>query len=135
MTRLKHSKRKRLTSTDVNAVITNLCDVDPIMGASDQMPSYHSEAKVYVPHENFIDLANKAVSPVSLSQPGAPFIQENEICDAKLTEARHSYAKRALKTLFNGSQKTFQVKEFYKFILKKSKVRNMWMYSFFLDST
>jgi len=27
----------------------------------------------------------------------------------KLTEARHNYAKRALKTLFNGSQKTFQV--------------------------
>lgn len=29
--------------------------------------------------------------------------------DAKLTEARNNYAKRALKTLFNGSQKTFQV--------------------------
>lgn len=32
-----------------------------------------------------------------------------EVCDVKLTEARSNYAKRALKTLFNGSQKTFQV--------------------------
>lgn len=37
------------------------------------------------------------------------FSIDNEICDKKLTEARISYAKRALKTLFNGSQKTFQV--------------------------
>lgn len=37
------------------------------------------------------------------------FFIESEICDMKLTEARHNYAKRALKTLFNGSQKTFQV--------------------------
>lgn len=29
----------------------------------------------------------------------------------KLTEARHNYAKRALKILFNGSQKTFQVQK------------------------
>lgn len=27
----------------------------------------------------------------------------------RLTETRNNYAKRALKTLFNGSQKTFQV--------------------------
>lgn len=31
------------------------------------------------------------------------------MCDIRLTEARNNYAKRALKTLFNGSQKTFQV--------------------------
>lgn len=37
------------------------------------------------------------------------FSIDNEICDKKLTEARVNYAKRALKTLFNGSQKTFQV--------------------------
>ncbi|XP_015115665.1 uncharacterized protein LOC107040210 [Diachasma alloeum] len=109
VTRLRHSKRRRLTSTDVNSVITNLCDGDPVLGVPDQMPSYHSEAKVFVPHENFIDLTSKSINPISLSQPGAPYLQETEICDAKLTETRHSYAKRALKTIFNGSQKTFQV--------------------------
>ncbi|EGI69529.1 hypothetical protein G5I_01819 [Acromyrmex echinatior] len=83
VTRLRHSKRKRLTSMDVNAVITSLCDADPVFGAPESLPEYHTEAKVYVP--------------------------KSEICDLKLTEARHNYAKRALKTLFNGSQKTFQV--------------------------
>jgi hypothetical protein len=38
-----------------------------------------------------------------------PCFEETEICDVKLTEARYNYVKRALKTLFNGSQKTFQV--------------------------
>jgi len=37
------------------------------------------------------------------------FFEETEICDVKLTEARYNYVKRALKTLLNGSQKTFQV--------------------------
>lgn len=37
------------------------------------------------------------------------FFIESEICDIRLTETRNNYAKRALKTLFNGSQKTFQV--------------------------
>ncbi|XP_076243493.1 uncharacterized protein LOC143184856 [Calliopsis andreniformis] len=109
VTRLKHSKRKRLTSTDVNAVITNLCDVDPILGAPESMPEYHTEAKVYVPNERIINLVQKINDPLSISQNNVPFIQESEICDARLTEARNNYAKRALKTLFNGSQKTFQV--------------------------
>lgn len=39
------------------------------------------------------------------------FFIESEICDRKLIEARHNYSKRALKTLFNGSQKTFQVQK------------------------
>jgi hypothetical protein len=38
------------------------------------------------------------------------FFLEVEIVDSKLLEARNNYAKRALKMLFNGSQKTFQVK-------------------------
>lgn len=73
------------------------------------MPTYHNEAKVFVPHENFIDLASRSTSTLNITQSGAPFLQEIEICDSKLTEARHNYAKRALKTIFNGSQKTFQV--------------------------
>ncbi|XP_031835493.2 uncharacterized protein LOC116428242 [Nomia melanderi] len=109
VTRLKHSKRKRLTSNDVNAVITNLCDVDPIMGAPESMPEYHAEARVFVPNEHIINLVQKINDPVNIIQNNVPFIQESEICDIRLTEARNNYAKRALKTLFNGSQKTFQV--------------------------
>lgn len=109
VTRLKHSKRKRLTSMDVNAVITNLCDVDPILGASESMPEYHTEAKVFVPNERIVNLVQKINDPVNILQNSVPFIQESEICDIRLTEARNNYAKRALKTLFNGSQKTFQV--------------------------
>lgn len=109
VTRLRHSKRKRLTSMDVNAVITNLCDADPILGASESMPEYHTEAKVYVPNESIINLAHQINDPLNLSQTNVPLLQDNEICDKKLSEARINYAKRALKTLFNGSQKTFQV--------------------------
>lgn len=109
VTRLRHSKRKRLTSVDVNAVITSLCDADPVFGASESMPEYHTEAKVYVPCESVVNLANQMNDPLCLTQNNVPFLQESEICDLKLTEARHNYAKRALKTLFNGSQKTFQV--------------------------
>ncbi|XP_024882287.1 uncharacterized protein LOC112461317 [Temnothorax curvispinosus] len=109
VTRLRHSKRRRLTSMDVNAVITSLCDADPVFGASESMPEYHTEAKVYVPSESVVNLTNQMNDPVCLSQTNVPFLQESEICDKKLTEARHNYAKRALKTLFNGSQKTFQV--------------------------
>lgn len=109
VTRLRHSKRKRLTSMDVNAVITTLCDADPIFGASESMPEYHTEAKVYVPSESVINLANQMNDPLNLTQTNVPFLQESEICGIKLTEARHNYAKRTLKTIFNGSQKTFQV--------------------------
>ncbi|XP_033197912.1 uncharacterized protein LOC117160921 [Bombus vancouverensis nearcticus] len=109
VTRLKHSKRKRLTSTDVNAVITNLCDVDPVLGAPESLPEYHTEAKVFVPNERIVNLVQKINDPLNISQTSVPFIQESEICDTRLTEARNNYAKRALKTLFNGSQKTFQV--------------------------
>ncbi|EFN66298.1 Transcription initiation factor TFIID subunit 6 [Camponotus floridanus] len=109
VTRLRHSKRRRLTSMDVNAAITNLCDADPILGAPESMPEYHTEAKVYVPNESIINLSHQINEPLNFSQTNVPFLQDNEICDKKLTEARISYAKRALKTLFNGSQKTFQV--------------------------
>ncbi|XP_012217019.1 uncharacterized protein [Linepithema humile] len=109
VTRLKHSKRKRLTSADVNTVITSLCDADPILGAPESLPEYHTEAKVYVPNESIVNLVHQVNDPTSLSQTNVPFLQESEICDLKLMEARHNYAKRALKTLFNGSQKTFQV--------------------------
>ncbi|XP_014474277.1 PREDICTED: uncharacterized protein LOC106744219 isoform X2 [Dinoponera quadriceps] len=111
VTRLRHSKKRRLTSTDVNAVITSLCDADPVLGAPELMPEYHTEAKVYVPNESIVSLTHPSQlnEPLNLSQTNVPFLQESEICDLKLTEARHNYAKRALKTLFNGSHKTFQV--------------------------
>ncbi|KAG7207442.1 hypothetical protein KM043_009084 [Ampulex compressa] len=109
VTRLKHSKRRRLTSVDVNAVLTTLCDVDPVLGAPQSMPEYHTEAKVFVPSERIVNLVQRINEPLNLSQINVPYIQESEVCDIRLTEARHNYAKRALKTLFNGSQKTFQV--------------------------
>ncbi|XP_034949329.1 uncharacterized protein [Chelonus insularis] len=109
VTRLNHSQRRKLTSYDVNAVITNLCDADPVYGAPDQMPTYNTEAQVFVPHEDFIDVSAKAVDPINLIQLSGPYISETEMVDPKLTELRHNYAKKALKTLFNGSQKTFQV--------------------------
>ncbi|XP_015605386.1 uncharacterized protein LOC107272600 isoform X2 [Cephus cinctus] len=109
MTRLKHSKRKRLTSGDVNAVITTLCDVDPVIGAPERMPEYHSEAKVFIPHDRIVDLAQRVNDPPSIAQVNFPYLQESEVADSRLTDARNSYAKKALKTLFNGSQKTFQV--------------------------
>lgn len=107
--RLKHSKRKRLTSLDVNSVLTDLCDADPVIGVPERMPEYHSEARVFVPHERFINLPQRVNNPLYLSQVNSPFLQETECSDGKLIDARHSYAKKALKTLFNGSQKTFQV--------------------------
>ncbi|XP_032665126.1 uncharacterized protein LOC116841387 [Odontomachus brunneus] len=109
VTRLRHSKKKRLTSTDVNAVITSLCDADPVLGAPEFMPEYHTEAKVYTPNESVVNLVHQLNEPLNLSQTNVPYLQESEIYDLKLTEARHNYVKRALKTLFNGSQKTFQV--------------------------
>ncbi|XP_011869866.1 PREDICTED: uncharacterized protein LOC105563141 [Vollenhovia emeryi] len=109
VTRLRHSKRKRLTSMDVNTVITSLCDADPVFGASESMPEYHTEAKVYVPSESVVSLASQLNDPLNLTQTNVPFLQETEICDSRLVEMRHSYVKRVLKTLLNGSQKTFQV--------------------------
>ncbi|XP_058795676.1 uncharacterized protein LOC131666784 [Phymastichus coffea] len=109
VTRLRHSKRKRLTSSDVNAVVSNLCDVDPLIGAPEHLPEYLPDANLFVPHERFVDLAQKVNEPPSFSQVNIPYIQEIEIVDSKLSDARNNYAKRALKMLFNGSQKTFQV--------------------------
>lgn len=60
---------------DVNAVITNLCDVDPILGAPESMPEYHTEAKVFVPNERIINLVQKVNDPFSISQNNVPFIQ------------------------------------------------------------
>ncbi|KAJ8679530.1 hypothetical protein QAD02_015317 [Eretmocerus hayati] len=108
VTRLRHSKRKRLTSTDVNAVVTNLCDADPLIGASDQFPEYLPEANLFVPHERIIDLTQKVNEPPCFSQVNVPFLQELEVVDSKLVDARNNYAKRALKMLYNGSQKNFQ---------------------------
>lgn len=109
VTRLRHSKRRRLTSNDVNAVFTNLCDVDPIFGAPEQMPEYHTEAAVFVPHDHIIDLPQQVNNPQRIEQLLPPLLQETEITDARLREARDNYAKRAIKTIFNGSHKTFQV--------------------------
>lgn len=77
VTRLRHSKRKRLTTVDVNAVITTLCDADPIIGTSEPMPEYHTEAKVYVPNESIVNLAHQIKDPLSLSQTNVPFLQGN----------------------------------------------------------
>lgn len=60
---------------DVNAVITNLCDVDPILGAPESMPEYHTEAKVFVPNERIVNLVQKINDPFSVSQNNVPFIQ------------------------------------------------------------
>lgn len=60
---------------DVNAVITNLCDVDPILGAPESMPEYHTEAKVFVPNERIVNLVQKVNDPFSISQNNIPFIQ------------------------------------------------------------
>lgn len=60
---------------DVNAVITNLCDADPILGASESMPEYHTEAKVYVPNESIINLAHQINDPLNLSQTNVPLLQ------------------------------------------------------------
>lgn len=60
---------------DVNAVITNLYDVDPILGATESMPEYHTEAKVYVPTESVVNLVHEVNDPVSLTQPNVPLLQ------------------------------------------------------------
>lgn len=75
VTRLRHSKKKRLTSSDVNSVITNLCDVDPVMGVSEQIPEYSSEANLFVPYEEEIDLVQKINDPQGFPQRSAPFLQ------------------------------------------------------------
>lgn len=107
------------------------------MGAPAQLPEYHTEARVFVPRERFLNLFERANNSLHLSQSNLPFLKglfsfffhicylvflckslltilffyltETEINDGRLAEARQNYAKRALKTLFNGSQKTFQV--------------------------
>ncbi|KAK0178815.1 hypothetical protein PV327_007663 [Microctonus hyperodae] len=109
VTRLNHSRKQKLTSSDVNSVITKLSDAEPIFGASNHMPSYHNEAQVFVPHEDIIDVTAKATNNVNISQISGPYLVETEVFDSKLIESRHTYAKKALKILFNGSQKTFQV--------------------------
>lgn len=73
--RLKHSRKKRLTSEDVNAVITNLCNIDPIVGIPDTLPEFHSEAKVFVPNERVIDLIQRVNEPFNISQTNQPFLQ------------------------------------------------------------
>lgn len=60
---------------DVNAVITSLCDADPVFGASESMPEYHTEAKVYVPSESIVNLANQLNDPLNMSQTNVPFLQ------------------------------------------------------------
>lgn len=109
VTRLNHSRRQKLTSSDVNSVITKLSDAEPIFGASNHMPSYHNEAQVFVPHEDIINVTAKATDNVNISQISGSYLLETEVFDSKLIESRHTYAKKALKILFNGSQKTFQV--------------------------
>lgn len=56
-------------------MITSLCDADPIFGASESMPEYHAEAKVYVPSESVINLANQMNDPLNLTQTNVPFLQ------------------------------------------------------------
>ena len=74
MTRLQHCKKTRLCSEDVNDVITSLCDADPVLGAPDATPEYHNEAKVFVPHEHFINLYTEATESLNISQNGLAFL-------------------------------------------------------------
>lgn len=60
---------------DVNAVITNLCDGDPVLGAPESMAEYHAEAKVYVPNESFINLFHHMNDSLNLSQTNVPYLQ------------------------------------------------------------
>jgi len=60
---------------DVNAVITSLCDADPVFGAPESLPEYHTEAKVYVPSESIVNLVNQMNDPLCLTQTNVPFLQ------------------------------------------------------------
>lgn len=59
----------------MNAVFTNLCDVDPIFGAPEQMPEYHTEAAVFVPHDHIIDLPQQVNNPQRIEQLLPPLLQ------------------------------------------------------------
>lgn len=59
----------------MNAVITSLCDTDPVLGTPEFMPEYHTEAKVYVPSETIINLPHQLNEPLNLSQTNVPFLQ------------------------------------------------------------
>ena len=56
-------------------MITNLCDIEPVMGVPDQRPEYFSEANVFVPHENIINLVQHVNDPPSFVQRSVPFLQ------------------------------------------------------------
>ena len=56
-------------------MITNLCDVDPVMGTPDKMPKYFSEADVFVPHESNVNLVKIVDNVPKFIQPSAPFLQ------------------------------------------------------------
>ncbi|KAL7301618.1 hypothetical protein TKK_0005628 [Trichogramma kaykai] len=107
--RMKHSNKRFLTSFDLNAVITHLCDTDPILGSSSQIPKFLSELDLFIPNENIMDLHSHLKQPFSVSQTSNPVIQELEIVDSKSIVSRSCYAKRALIILLNGSKKSFKV--------------------------
>lgn len=56
-------------------MITSLCDADPVLGAPESLPEYHTEAKVYVPNESIVNLVHQVNDPMSLSQTNVPFLQ------------------------------------------------------------
>lgn len=56
-------------------MVTDLCDADPLFGVPEQMPEYHNEAAVFVPHERIIDLPQQVNNPPKLSQLTPPFLQ------------------------------------------------------------
>lgn len=72
---MRHSKRRRLTTADVNAVVTNLCNVDPLIGVPEELPEYLPQANLFVPYERYVDLTQKVNEPPSFSQINFPFLQ------------------------------------------------------------
>lgn len=81
---MRQSKRRKLSTADVNAVFQT-SDVPSIYGHLNEEPFsllYVREAGVFVPEEHVVDLAALALSSVALTQKGEPFVKG---------KTRHSY--------------------------------------------
>ncbi|XP_023247741.1 uncharacterized protein LOC106636749 isoform X3 [Copidosoma floridanum] len=107
--RLRHSKRRYLKSVDINAVFRNLCDVNLSLGASESLPDYFPEVHFFPAQNHMVDILKKVYNPPCLPQLTAPLFQEAEVLDTRFLEETSNYIEKVLKTIFNGSQKTFEV--------------------------
>ncbi|XP_023247740.1 uncharacterized protein LOC106636749 isoform X2 [Copidosoma floridanum] len=106
--RLRHSKRRYLKSVDINAVFRNLCDVNLSLGASESLPDYFPEVHFFPAQNHMVDILKKVYNPPCLPQLTAPLFQA-EVLDTRFLEETSNYIEKVLKTIFNGSQKTFEV--------------------------